>query len=85
MAQLPYRRLVGKWHGPRRNLDVRSIYPRCGAEATKNRPGEGWRVRKAADVQDRSALRLLTLHLDSGGLLRCTIAVVGAVTTTIGN
>ena len=29
------------------------------SEATKDRAGERWRTRKAADLQDRSALRLL--------------------------
>jgi hypothetical protein len=46
----------------RRNLHMRSIYPvrpLCGAEARKDRAGEGWLGRKAADPQDTSALRLL--------------------------
>jgi len=39
---------------------MRSIYARCGAEATKDRAREHLRARKAADLtQRRSALRLL--------------------------
>jgi len=38
---------------------MRSIYTRCPVEAIVNRTGERRRARKAADLQDRSALLAL--------------------------
>ena len=35
----------------RRNSDMRSTYPGCAAEATKNQAGERRRVRKAEDLK----------------------------------
>ncbi len=56
--------MVRSYGKGRRNLDTRSIYPWRGAEATKNRAGDRWRARKAADLQDRSALHLLILRMN---------------------
>jgi len=46
----------------RRHLDMRSIYARCGADATVNRTGERWRARKAAPMH-RDATRATEFDL----------------------
>jgi hypothetical protein len=43
-------------------LDMRSIYARCGADATVNRTGERWRARKAAPMH-RDATRATEFDL----------------------
>jgi hypothetical protein len=43
----------------RRHLDMRSIYARCGADATVNRTGERWRGRKAAPMHRGATLAWL--------------------------